>query len=61
MDKKPPIDLEKLKKFQDLRKKKEQVEETPVERPKPDPSLTDPYFNRHHIIRVEDFDEWEWA
>jgi hypothetical protein len=25
---------------------------------KPDPSLTDPYYNRRHLINVRDFDEW---
>jgi len=52
MDSKPPIDLERLKELQD--KVKEPIEKRPL----PHPSLTDPYYSRRHLIRIEDFDEW---
>lgn len=61
LDKKPLVDLEKLKEFQDLKKKREEKVEEPADRPKPDPKLTDPYYHYRgrHLVNIADFDDWD--
>lgn len=71
MDAKPEIDFERLKKIQNDRKEKTEAstkqlyqwvltQDGWVKEPRhsrPDSSLTDPYFNRQHLINFNDFDE----
>ncbi len=65
---KPEIDLERLKEYKKLLEDIDAVHYTPSnqtpinsDKPKPDPSLTDPYYDRRHrLIRPEDFYEISW-
>ena len=70
---KPQIDLEKLKQIRDKKNKTETngvdiigtsgtgwiLTEEGWIKAGVDESLTDPYYDRHHIINIRDFDEWE--
>lgn len=56
MDDKPEIDLEKLKEYQDQKKKKEEAEKNPPTAPHP--SLTNPYYPYQKRGPYDDLDDW---